>query len=55
MEFTILILLATSILLILIKPEKEKLIFGIFLCGACLNCLMYLIASFNSILPSGNW
>ncbi|XMD78145.1 putative membrane protein [Campylobacter lari] len=55
MEFTILVLLAISILLILIKPEKEKLIFRIFLCGALLNYFMYLVASFDSIIPSGNW
>ncbi|MBZ7935104.1 MULTISPECIES: hypothetical protein [Campylobacter] len=55
MEFTILVLLAISILLILIKPERERLIFGIFLIGACLNYFMYLIASFDSVIPSGNW
>lgn len=55
MEFTILVLLAISILLILIKPQREKLIFGIFLTGACLNYFMYLVASFDSVIPSGNW
>ncbi|MBZ7955794.1 hypothetical protein [Campylobacter molothri] len=55
MEFAILVLLAISILLILIKSEREKLIFRIFLICACLNYFMYLVASFDSIIPSGNW
>jgi hypothetical protein len=55
MEFLILVLLAVSILLILVKPEKEKLIFSVFLCGALLTCFMYFVASFNSVLPSGNF
>jgi hypothetical protein len=55
MEFLILVLLAISILLLLIRPENEKLVFFIFLCGALLNCFMYFVASFNSVLPSGNF
>lgn len=55
MEFLTLIILASSIFLLWLKPESESLIFKIFLCGAVLNCFMYFVASFNSVLPSGNF
>ncbi len=55
MEFLILVLLAISILMLWLWPKHEKLIFAIFMCGALLNCFMYFVASFNSVLPSGNF
>lgn len=55
MELIELLLLALCIVVVLKKPEKEKLAFGLFLGGTVICYLMFVVDSFNSFLPFGSY
>lgn len=51
MEFLTLTLFSISVLLILIKPEKEKLSWILFATASVICYIMFFFASWTSVLP----
>lgn len=53
MEFLGFLLFSLAILVVLIKPEKERLAFGLFVAGTIICFGMFIVASWSSLLPYG--
>ncbi|AEP71068.1 Hypothetical protein Cp4202_1831 [Corynebacterium pseudotuberculosis 42/02-A] len=53
-EFVFYSLCAAALILVLLKPEKEKLAFGLLVGSFAFSVLMFFMASATSIVPAVN-
>ncbi|BCX79547.1 hypothetical protein [Campylobacter sp. 19-13652] len=51
MEFLTLTLFAICVLIVLIKPSKERLAWGLFMGATAICYIMFFFASWTSVLP----
>ncbi|CAB0701729.1 hypothetical protein FRC0081_01501 [Corynebacterium diphtheriae] len=54
MEFAFYSLCAASLFLVLLKPHKEKLAFGLLVASFAMSVLMFFMGSATSIVPAVN-
>ncbi len=55
MEFLEFLLILSAGLLVLRRPQREALAFGLLVAGALLNALLFFVATRPSILPPVNY